>query len=136
MPAAARTLLLSQTVFSSLITPDRVVFRAPPIVTTKFVTIQVPGNNSISGDDVAWSPLVQVDGFCPADDENAESIVWDLAAAAATVLGRARNVFYRNISYRGRLIDGPFAAAPDVSRGQDSPLARALMRAELTVHNR
>lgn len=136
MRRAVRAFLLTQPVFSNLITPDRVVYKAPPDVTSKYVRIQIPGNISLSGDDVAWSPLVQVDGLCPANIEDADDIVWDLVAAAATAFGQARSVIYQNTVWRGRLIDGPLAAPPDISRGESSPLARALMRVELKVHNR
>lgn len=135
MRHVARDLLLSQAVFSNLLPPERVVFKQPPDITSPFAVVQVPGNNALSGDNVAWSPLVQVDGYCPTDDPAAEDIAWDIAAAAAKVFGQARNVTAGSISYSSRVID-LLSASPDVSRGQAAPLARALMRAELTVHNR
>lgn len=131
----ARNLLLSHPTFTAVIMAERLVFKQPADVTTKFAVIQVPGNSSLSGDNVAWSPLIQVDGYCPADDPAADDIAWDIAAAAAEVFGRARNIIVGAVSYSARVID-LLAASPDVSRGPATPLARALMRAELTVHNR
>jgi len=130
----ARDLLLTQPVFAGLIQPDRIVFKQPADVTAPFVVIQVPGNNAISGDNVAWSPLVQVDGYAPASDPAADDVAWELAAAAAEVFGRARNVTSGSVTFSARVID-LLQAGPDVSRGENNPLARALMRAELTVHN-
>lgn len=92
MRHVARDFLLSQAVFTALIDADRVGFKAPADVTTKFVVIQVPGNNSMSGDNVAWSPLIQVDGYCPATRPDADDVTWDLVAAAAEAFGRARNI--------------------------------------------
>lgn len=135
MRRVVRDFLLSQSAFASLITAERVVFKAPPDVTTKFVVVQIPGNTAISGDNVAWSPLVQVDGYCPDSDAESADVAWDLAAAAAEAFREARNVTIGTISYRARVLD-LLPAAPDVSRGTSNPLARALMRAELTVHNR
>lgn len=136
IPAAVRALLLADVTFMGTLAGARLVFKAPPDVTTKFGTIQVPGNNAIDGGGVAWSPLVQVDGWCPMSDANADALAWSIASAAAMVFGRARNVTYQNISYSARIVDGPMAMDPDISRGESNPLARALIRAELTVHNR
>lgn len=136
IPAAARALLVADAAFVTVLPIARLVFKAPSEVTTKFGTIQVPGNNSLSGDGVAWSPLVQVDGWCPTSEANAEELAWGIASAAAMVFGRARNVTYQNVTYSARIIDGPMAMDPDTSRGASNPLARALVRAELTLHNR
>lgn len=135
MRRVVREFLLSQSAFTNLITADRVVFKAPTDVTTKFVVIQIPGNNAISGDNVGWSPLVQVDGYCPDSDPEAADIAWDLAAAAAAAFRAARNVVVGEVSYNARILD-LVPAEPDISRGAESPLARVLMRAELRIHNR
>ena len=135
MPKVARELLLSASSFAVLLPAGRLVFKAPTDVTTPFAVIQAPGGVSLSGDDVVWSPLVQFDAYCPLTDPAAQEIAWDLAAAAAAVLGRARNVAFENVSYSGRLVDGPIPDV-DTSRGESAALARTLIRAELTVHNR
>lgn len=135
MPAAIRALLLSDSSFTVLIHPSRLVFKAPPTVTTPFVVIQVPNAAPSTGDGVGWKPMVQVDAYTPASEADAAETVWNLAATAARVLGRARNISYSGITYSGRHFDGP---RPDVdtSRGTSSPLARATVRAELVLHAR
>lgn len=135
MRRAVRALLVADAGFVAVLPLVRLTFKAPPDVTTKYGTVQIPGNNVLT-DGVAWSPLVQVDGWCPMTDEDADDLAWDIAAAAAVVLCRARNVTYQNITYSARLIDGPMAGPADVSRGESAPVAHALMRAELFVHNR
>lgn len=132
-----RALLLADTTFVSLC--SRVASKAPAEVTTPYAVIQIPGNITISGDSVASGPLIQVSAWCPADyaTAEAEGVVWDIAARAAWVIGRARNVTYTatagTISYSGRHTDGPLAHLPDTSRGTSVPLLGALIRAELTV---
>lgn len=135
MPAAVRDLLMSDATFTTLIPADRVVFKAPPTVTEPFVVIQVPNAAPSTGDGVGWKPMVQVDAFTPAGDNGAAETVWNLTAAAARILGRARNISYSGVTYSGRHFDGP---RPDVdtSRGTSSPLARATVRAELVLHAR
>lgn len=133
IPGAVRQLLLADPVFNAAcggrlmtILPSGLTFCAQ---------LRLPGNNSISGDGVAFSPLVQVDGWCvpgiPGTDP--EMKAWEIAAEAARVLGRARNVTYQTMSYSGRLIEGPLPDV-DTSRGEDSPLYRAIVRAGLAVH--
>jgi hypothetical protein len=124
--------LLADATFAGLIQPARVGFEAPSDVTTAFVVIQAPGGISLSGDGVAWSPLVQVDGYCPISS-NARKLVWQLAAEAARILGRTRNVAYESMSYSGRIVDGPLEGV-DTSRGTASPLRRCMIRAELKAH--
>lgn len=133
IPGAIRGLLLADAVFStacgarvSTILPSTVTFCAQ---------IRTPGNNSLSGDGVAFSPLVQVDGWCAPGitGVDPERKAWEIAAEAARVLGRARNVTYQNVSYSARLIDGPIPDV-DTSRGDSSPLYRAIVRAVLAVH--
>lgn len=134
MDKAVRTLLLADTVFAAALgTPDRLVNgKAPPTVTTPWVEILIPGNVSISGDGVAFSPLAQVNACAPEGYLNAKDVVWDLASRAAWVLGRARNVVYLNAQYSGRHTDGPLTDT-DTSRGESNPIVRAIVRAELRV---
>jgi hypothetical protein len=133
IPGAIRQLLLADTVFStacggrlSTILPSSITFCGQ---------VRTPGNNSISGDGVAFSPLVQVDGWCAPglDGIDPERKAWEIGAAATRVLGRARNVIYQTMSYSARLIDGPIPDV-DTSRGESSPLYRTIVRAELAVH--
>jgi hypothetical protein len=134
IPGAARVILLADPVFAGLVPQaERVGFESPLDVTSPFVVIQAPGNFSLSGDGVAWSPLVQVDGYAPKSYPDARRLVWRIAAEAGRVLGRARNVTFENMSYSGRVTDGPLEDV-DTSRGTASPLRRCLIRAELKAH--
>lgn len=132
VPGAIRALLLTDPVFSAI--PGRVVFDSPPDVTTPYVVIQAPGGFSLSGDGVAWSPLIQVDSYCAITYPDARKQVWHLVAEAARILGRARNISFETMSYSvQRIVDGPLEDV-DISRGTANPLRRALIRATLAVH--
>jgi hypothetical protein len=134
MDKATRTYLLADSVFANAVgSADRVTNgEAPPTVTTPWVEILIAGNISISGDGVAWSPLIQVNACAPKGYADARTVVWNLAARAAWVLGRARNVVYLNSQYSGRHTDGPLTDV-DTSRGDSTPIVRAIVRAELRV---
>lgn len=129
---AVRQLLLADADFNTAC-DGRLMTRLPSEVTF-CAQLRLPGNNSLSGDGVAFSPLIQVDGWCaPGKSEmDPEMKAWEIAAHAARVLGRARNVIYQNMAYSGRLIEGPIPDV-DTSRGASVPLYRAIVRAELAV---
>lgn len=133
IPGAVRQLLLADPAFVTAC-GNRLMTRLSSTVTF-CAQLRAPGLNSLSGDGVAWSPLVQVDGWCAPGipDTDPEVKAWEIAAHAARVLGRARNVTYQNMTYSGRLIEGPIPDV-DTSRGESTPLYRAIVRAELAVH--
>lgn len=133
VPGAVRQLLLADSGFNTAC-GGRLATRLPSTITF-CAQLRLPGNNSISGDGVAYSPLIQVDGWCAPGISGVDPEVkaWQIAAEAARVLGRARNVIYQNMSYSARLIDGPLPEV-DTSRGESAPLYRAIVRAELAVH--
>lgn len=135
MPAVVREFLGDQGTFLAVLAIDRLVFKAPADVTTPYARIQVPSPGPMTGDGVAWRPLVQVDAYCPASNPDAENIVWDIVSKAAVLLGRARNIVNGTLSWSGRHIDGPIPGT-DTTRGEATPLARAVIRAELTLHSR
>lgn len=135
LPGVVREFLADQPSFLALLSLERLVFKAPTDVTTVYGRIQVPSSGPMSGDGVGWRPLVQVDALCPMTDPDADMIVWNIVSAAGTLIGRARNVVTSGLSWSGRLVDGPIPGT-DTSRGEDAPMARALVRAELTVHAR
>lgn len=135
LPGVVRQFLADQATFLALLPLERIVFKGPPDVTTAYGRIQAPSAGPMSGDGVAWRPLVQVDAYCPMSIPDADMIVWNIVAAAGTLLGRARNVITDGLSWSGRLTDGPIPGT-DTSRGEDAPMARALIRAELTLHAR
>lgn len=134
IPPAIRELLLSDLEFAAA-TGGRVSTRHPSDVTRPYATLQataVPIDVSAG----AWSPMVQVDGWCaPGGEVDPEQAAWRIAVAAARVLSRARNVAWENIRYRARVTDGPLTDI-DTARGASSPLYRAFIRAELLVHAR
>jgi hypothetical protein len=133
IPGAVRELLMADTTFATLVgNPDRVTFKNPPSVTTPWVEIRTAGNISISGDGVAWSPLIQVAACGPPGNPDLQENLWAIAARAAHVLGRARNVAYQDMTYSGRHTDGPLEDV-DTSRGDSTPIFRAIVRAELTA---
>jgi hypothetical protein len=96
-------------------------------------TVRVTDSSPISGDNIAYKPFVQVEGWCPESTQDAEILVWRIASEAARVLGRLRNVSYENMTYSGRLAGGPIPDV-DTSRGTGSPLCRAFVHIELTAH--
>ncbi len=133
VPGAVRQLLLADAGFNTAC-GGRLMTRLPNPVTF-CAQLRLAGNNSLSGDGVAYSPLIQVDGWCAPGQSGMDPEVkaWEIAAHAARVLGRARNVTYQNMSYSGRLVEGPLPDV-DTSRGESTPLYRAIVRAELAVH--
>lgn len=135
IPPAIRTLLLADSGFSATC-GGRCSTRAPSNVTAPYATIQTPGGFALDASAGAWTPLVQVDGWCPPGGAtDPEKAVWAIAATAAAVLSRARNIAYQNIHYTARVTDGPLTDE-DVTRGAANPLYRALIRAELVIHAR
>lgn len=133
VPGAIRALLLADAPYAELI-GDRLGTRAPADVTMPYGTIQLPTPLGHLGGG-GYKPIVQVDHWCPLDSqEDPEKVVWRMALRAARVLDRARNVAYQTMHYSGRVLDaGPLQ--PDTKRGDANPLFRAMVRAELTIHN-
>lgn len=138
VPAAIRAYLLADPQFAALV-PGRVGTRLPKDMTLPYAQVRVSGPGPDLGGG-GYKPLVQVDGWAaPAepDAEDPERVAWRIATRAAQVLRTARNVPYESMRYSiSRILDGPFAPDPDVSRGDSSPLYRAVIRAEVTIHNR
>lgn len=135
VPGAVRAYLLADAEFAALC-GGRISTRSPASVTQPFVRVQVSGGFTPGGDPMLWSPLVQVDAYAPKTAlPDPEIVVWDLAAAAGRILGRAANITYLNTSWRGRVTDGPLPDV-DTSRGQDTPLYVCRVRVELTMRVR
>lgn len=131
---ATRALLLADDRFATAC-GGRLSTRQPADVTQPYATqsaTAIPRDVSAG----VWSPLVQVDGWCaPGGPVDPEEAAWDIAAAAAAVFARARNVEYQNFHFSARVTDGPLTDQ-DVTRGSGNPLYRALIRAELILHAR
>ena len=137
VPGAVRALLVASSDFTSVVPAGRITTRAPADVTTPYVLVRSAGNAApIDAAAGAWSPLVQVEGWAPASVAgDPEVVVWRIAAAAAAILARARNVTHDSMSWSARVTDGPLTDV-DTSRGSSAPLYRAFVRAELTLHAR
>lgn len=135
MPGAVRALLLADAEFTAAC-GGYCAATAPSTITGPFAQLRLVGNYPLAGN-VAFKPLVQVDGWAPASMTTTDptGAAWRVAAEAARVLAEAANVTWRSVGYTARVVDGPMEGAPDTSRGTATPLLRALVRAELTVHN-
>jgi hypothetical protein len=132
--AAVRQYLLADADFATA-SGGRVSTRAPSEVGEHYVTIQLPTPlGSLGGG--GYKPIVQVDAWCDrVAAEDPEVIVWRIASRAARRLQQARNVPYQTMHWKARVLDLG-SLPPDVTRGKDAPLYRAMCRAELTIHNR
>lgn len=110
--------------------------KAPSDVTIPYATIQIPTSMGDMGGGV-YRPMVQIDGWCDGsgyENEEASVVVWRIAARANRVLKTLRNRQYQTMYFSARATDlMPLPA--DTSRGESSPLARAMTRAVLTIHN-
>lgn len=134
MQPAVRSLLLADSGFVSCV-GGRVSSRLAD-ATQPCATVQATAQ-PIEVSAGAWSPLVQVDGWCAGEyaPEDPEAVVWEIAVRAAAVLARARNVKWLNTYFSARVVEGPLTFV-DESRGRNNPIHRALIRAELIVHAR
>jgi hypothetical protein len=132
IPPAVRVLLLADAEFTAAC-GGRCVTRLPSDMTKPVAQLRataIPIDVSAG----AWSPMVQVDGWCaPGGPVDPEQAAWRVAVAASRVLARARNVAWENIHYKARVTDGPLTDI-DTARGLTAPLYRAFIRAELIVH--
>jgi hypothetical protein len=138
VPGMLRAWLLADLEFSGLV-GGRCGTRAPRDVTQPFAVVQSPGGFPADASAGAWLPLAQVNGWCaPANGVEPEVVAWNIAARAAAVLSRARNVAWTGadglIAHWSvtRVIDGPLPIL-DTTRGEDAPLFGCLIRAELRV---
>lgn len=133
--AAVRELLAADAQFMQACL-GRVAEKAPSDVTKPYATIQFPTSIGSMGGG-GYRPMVQVDGWCPLaghGGDEASKVAWRIATRAQRAFSTARNVQFETMHYSARPTDlMPLPA--DVSRGESSPLVRAMCRAILTVHN-
>lgn len=135
-PGLVRAVLVADAAFTALLPANRLTTRAPSDVTSVFGLVRPAGVVPLDVSAGAWSPLVQVDVYCPPGGAvDPEVVVWRVAASAAAILSRARNVAAGSTRWSARVTDGPTADV-DTSRGSSAPLYRAFIRAELTLHVR
>jgi hypothetical protein len=110
--------------------------RAPSEVSIPYAIIQIPTSMGDMGGGV-YRPMVQVDGWCPGsgyETEEASVVVWRIATRANRVLKTLRNRQYQTMHFSARATDlMPLPA--DTSRGDSTPMAHAMARAILTIHN-
>jgi hypothetical protein len=136
VPLAVKDLLAADAAFVEAVgATGRIYTRAPASVAAPYVTIQLPTPLGAMGGG-GYKPIVQVDAWrVEAGTEDPEIVVWRIAMRAKNVLQVARNVPFETMHWSARVIDcGPLP--PDRTRGDDSPLYRAMCRAELTIRNR
>jgi hypothetical protein len=139
VPALLRAWLLDDPGFAELTGGRCYTARSPRDVTRPYAVCQSPGGFPADASAGAWLPLVQVNGWCaPGNGLEPEVVAWNIAARAAAVLSRARNVAWEDadglISHwsLSRVTDGPLPVL-DKTRGEDAPLYGCLVRAELRV---
>lgn len=132
---AVREVLAADALFFSAC-HERVSEKAPSEVSIPYATIQLPTSIGDMGGGV-YRPMVQVDGWCPSSgygDEEASVVVWRIASRANRVLKTLRNRQYQTMHFSARTTDlMPLPA--DTSRGDSTPMAHAMTRAILTIHN-
>lgn len=139
LPALLRGYLLADATFSGLC-GGRCGTRAPADITTPYAVVQAPGGFPADASAGAWVPLAQVNGWCAPGNgaTDPEVAAWNIAARAAVLLSRARNVVWAGPNGSparwsvSRIIDGPLPIRDD-SRGEAVPVYGCLVRAELRV---
>ncbi len=139
-PGAIREYLLSRDEFTALINPLSVTTRElPSQITAPCATIRAIGNVGV--DPMlrrplltfnAWVPPISVMGGTTDPDE----IAWDIAALAGQLIGRARNIKFRDSLWSGDWKTGPIVPDPETNRGTDIPLYRAFVTVELKMREK
>lgn len=138
LPGLVRAVLLADSVFLNLC-GGRCGVRAPSDVTRPYAKLDVMPGRPINPSAGAWSPLVQVGGWCaPGGEDEPEVAAWDIAARAVGVLSRAANVPIATGGVVGAwsvvdTLDGP-TAQTDTSRGESNPVYGARVLFELALH--
>lgn len=136
VPGAVKSRLLDDAQFlAALGDPERIYTRAPSDVTRPYLLIRLPTPLGDMGGG-GYKPIVQLDAYrAEPGDEDPEIVVWRIAHSVARALRGAKNVPFESLHWSARVLDlGPLPA--ETSRGDASPLYRAMCRAELTIHNR
>ncbi|EOM78099.1 hypothetical protein DW322_11285 [Rhodococcus rhodnii] len=139
-PGALREFLIGNPDFTVLVDAANVTTRElPDPLRSPCVTIRVPGNVGV--DPMLRRPMLVINAWVPPvkitkspldPDEEA----WNIAALAGQLIGRARNVRFRESVWSGEWKTGPVVPDPDVKRGVDSPLYRAFIAVELKLREK
>ena len=134
-PGAIREYLLSKDEFVALVNPANVTTRElPERILAPCVTIRVPGN--VGGDPILRRPLIVVNAWVPpisvmGGTTDPDEVAWDIAAMAGAIIGRGRNIKYRESVWSAAWNSGPIVPDPDFQRGKDIPLYRAFVTIEM-----
>ena len=80
----------------------------------------------------AWVPKWEILGGTTDPDE----VAWDVAALAGQLIGRARNIAFRESAWSGDWKTGPIVPDPDITRGVDNPLYRAFVTVEMKLREK
>jgi hypothetical protein len=139
-PGALREFLLSKPEFAQLVPPKMVTTRElPDKITGPCVTIRVPGNVGV--DPMLRKPLLVINAWVPkweilGGTTDPDEVAWDIAALAGQLIGKARNIPFRESTWAGDWKTGPIVPDPDVKRGVDNPLYRAFVTVEMKLREK
>ena len=143
MPYAAgaiRAYLLDEERFTGLLHGGEVTTRdVPDPLVRPHVTVSVVGH--VGPDPMLRRLMVQVTPFAPPAevsglDEDPDVTVWNLAATAGEILGRAKNVILSDrTAWSATWVDGPIQLY-DHERGRDRPIFYAPVRFQVHLRNR
>lgn len=134
-PGAIREFLLGNDEFAALVKPENVTTRElPKIIDAPCVTIRVPGNVGV--DPALRRPLIVVNVWVPPISvmggmTDPDEVAWDIAALAGALVGRGRNIKFRDSYWSAAWKNGPIVPDPDFKRGQDIPIYRAWVTLEM-----
>lgn len=139
-PGAVREFLLTRDEFTSMVDPLSVTTRElPERIVKPCATIRAVGNVGV--DPMlrrpllvfnAWVPPISVMGGTTDPDE----VAWDIAATVGQLIGRARNIKFRDSQWSGDWKTGPIVPDPEILRGTDLPLYRAFVTLELKMREK
>jgi hypothetical protein len=134
LAGAVRAFLLGDASFAALV-PGGLLTAAPTDVTKPFA-VMLTSATPLSADAGAWRGTIALNGCAtiPSGTTQPLTVAWDIAATAAALFARARNVVYQTIVYSARVTDGPMEMPLDKSRGDAAPVYGVQVRAELTIH--
>lgn len=139
-PAAIRAFLLDNPDFVDLLHGGEVTTRdVPDPLERPHVTVAVVGHAGT--DPMLRRLMIQVTPFAPDSavsglDEDPDVTVWNLAAMAGEILGRAKNVVLSDrTAWSATWVDGPIQLY-DHERGRDRPIFYAPVRFQVHLRNR
>lgn len=139
-PGAIREFLLSNEAFTNLVPASSVTTRElPDVISRPCVTIRAVGNVGV--DPMLRRPLLVINAWVPpisvmGGTTDPDEIAWDVAALAGQLLGRARNVKFRESVWSADWKTGPVVPDPEAKRGSDIPIYRAFITVEMKLREK